>query len=129
MPMTIAAALQMPSVRGSVDEAVTGVSICFRPRSLRRARLALVEVNPGAGGCHSRRPPKAAESGRTVEGMRAEPEARVQDFGSWAWSSEKCIGFAPYVFHEGFVLHGILTRGLKFSPQALDEDQTLATFV
>ena len=42
---------------------------------------------------------------------------------------EKGVGFVPYVFHEGFVFRGILTRGLKFSPQPLDEDQTLASFV
>jgi hypothetical protein len=30
MPMTIAAALQIPSVRGSVDGTVNGVSICVR---------------------------------------------------------------------------------------------------
>jgi hypothetical protein len=42
---------------------------------------------------------------------------------------EKGVGFVPYVFHESFVFRGILTRGLKLSPQSLDEDQTLASFV
>ena len=42
---------------------------------------------------------------------------------------KKGVGFVPYVFHEGFVFRGILTGGLKLSPQPLDEDQTLASFV
>ena len=42
---------------------------------------------------------------------------------------EKGVGFVAYVFHESFVFRGILARGLKLSPQPLDEDQTLASFV
>ena len=42
---------------------------------------------------------------------------------------QKTIGLAPNPIHEGLILHGILTRGLKFSPQALDEEQTLAAVV
>jgi len=42
---------------------------------------------------------------------------------------KKGVGFVPYVFHEGLVPRGILARGLKVSPQALDEDQALASVV
>jgi hypothetical protein len=42
---------------------------------------------------------------------------------------KKGVGFVPDVFHEGFVLRGILARGLKVSPQALNEEEALATFV
>jgi hypothetical protein len=38
------------------------------------------------------------------------------------------IGFSPEAFCDGFVLHGVLARGLKFNPQALDACQML-TFV
>lgn len=41
----------------------------------------------------------------------------------------KGIGFAPYAFHEGLVFHGVLARGLKFSPQALDDGQTMAAVI
>ena len=39
---------------------------------------------------------------------------------------EKGIGFVPYALHEGLVFHGVLARGLKLSPQALDDGQTVA---
>ena len=39
------------------------------------------------------------------------------------------IGFPPDAFRERLVLHGVLARGLKFSPQALDEVQTLAAVI
>ena len=42
---------------------------------------------------------------------------------------KKRIGFLPYAFHKGPVFHGVLARGLKFSPQALDEGQTLAAVI
>jgi len=38
------------------------------------------------------------------------------------------IGFPPKAFCDGFVLHGIGARGLKFNPQALDACKTLAVF-
>jgi hypothetical protein len=34
------------------------------------------------------------------------------------------IGFPPYAFRERFVSHGVLARGLKLIPQALNEGQT-----
>jgi hypothetical protein len=34
------------------------------------------------------------------------------------------ISFTPETFCDGFVLHGILARGLKFNPQASDVCQT-----
>jgi hypothetical protein len=42
---------------------------------------------------------------------------------------KKSIGFPPYAFHKRFVSHGVLARPLKFSPQALDEGQTLAAVI
>jgi len=42
---------------------------------------------------------------------------------------KKGVGFVPYEFHEGLIPHGILTRRLKVSPQALDKDEALAPFV
>jgi len=44
-------------------------------------------------------------------------------------SLQEPIGFAPNSIHERLVLHWILARGLKFSPQALDEDQTVAAVI
>jgi hypothetical protein len=38
----------------------------------------------------------------------------------------KGIGFAPNAYREGLVFHGVLARGLKLSPQAMDDGQTLA---
>lgn len=38
------------------------------------------------------------------------------------------IGFSPEAFGDGFVLHGVITRGLKFNPQAPDACQTVAVF-
>ena len=35
------------------------------------------------------------------------------------------IGFSPEAFCDGFVLHGVMTRGLKFNPQALDACQPM----
>ena len=42
---------------------------------------------------------------------------------------KKGIGFLPYAFHERLVSHGVLARGLKLSPQALNEGQTLAAVI
>jgi hypothetical protein len=39
------------------------------------------------------------------------------------------IGFSSYAVREGFVLHGVSMRGLKFIPQALDECQSLEDVV
>ena len=44
-------------------------------------------------------------------------------------SLKKRIGFPPYAFHERFVFHRVLARGLKFSPQALNEGQALAAVI
>jgi hypothetical protein len=38
---------------------------------------------------------------------------------------KKGIGFPPYAFHERFVFHGVLARGLKLRPQALNARQVL----
>jgi hypothetical protein len=35
------------------------------------------------------------------------------------------ISFSPEAFCDGFVLHGVLARGLQFMPQLLDHGQTL----
>ena len=42
---------------------------------------------------------------------------------------KKGIGFPPYAFHERFVFHRVLARGLKLRPQALNEGQTFATVI
>ena len=42
---------------------------------------------------------------------------------------KKGIGFPPYAFRERFVFHGILARGLKLRPQALNEGQTSAAVI
>ena len=42
---------------------------------------------------------------------------------------KKGVGFLPYVFYEGLIPGGILTRRLKVSPQALDKDQALTSIV
>ena len=42
---------------------------------------------------------------------------------------KKSIGFPPYAFHERLVSHGVVARGLKLSPQALNEGQTLAAVI
>ena len=42
---------------------------------------------------------------------------------------KKGIGFPPDAFRERFVLHGVLARGLKLRPQALNEGQSLAAVI
>jgi hypothetical protein len=85
MPTTIAAALQIPSVRGSVAEAVTGVSICFQPLSFAQARLAPLAVESGAGGLTGDGPHGRPGQTKAVKNRTQKAERR-QDFGSWAWS-------------------------------------------
>jgi len=68
--------------------------------------------------------------GRSAAVKKNRTQARGRRLGFRIAGAEhltKGIGFAPYAFHEGLVFHGVLARGLKLSPQAMDDRQTLAT--
>jgi hypothetical protein len=51
----------------------------------------------------------------------------VHQSGSGRHVSEG-VSFSAETFCDGFVLHGVLARGLQFNPQALDACQPLAVF-
>ena len=95
--------------------------LCVRPRRL--PRITLREHPP-------RRDP---EGGRAHQICAHEQEllhaTRPSVYQSWGSRHlTEGIGFSPEAFCDGFVLHGVLARGLKFNPQALDACQML-TFV
>ena len=99
------------------------MSICFRPRRLRRCPRACQVIQARAGSL------KNARSRSVANGTRRKPTGRSRLRVVGSERLKKGVRFVPYVFHEGLVLLRILTRGLEVSPQALDEDQALASIV
>lgn len=103
------------------------MSICFRPGRLRSASHPPGEA--GAGGFVQDPPAPNDGIGWTtaVKVNRTKVAGRGSGFRiAGAEQLTKGIGFAPYAFRERLVFHGVFARGLKFSPQAMDDGQTLA---
>ena len=104
------------------------MSICFRPGRLRSASHP-PRVKQALAASFKTRPLPNDGIGWTtaVKVNRTKVAGRRSGFRiAGAEQLTKGIGFAPYAFRERLVFHGVFARGLKFSPQAMDDGQTLA---